>query len=166
MPLNNGSEFRDLSPVDVVEQIVSANEWSFDRLSEEEIAVQVPGRWCEYDFYCAWNESEDAVHLMLAFDMRIPDDRRPHIHELLALINDKVWMGHFSIWQDENLLVYRHALPLRGSEGPAVGQIEDLLESGLSECERFYPAFLGVLNQGMDAAQALSAALIDTIGEA
>jgi hypothetical protein len=157
---------RGSSPLDVVEQIVAANDWMFDRPSEEEIAVQVPGRWCDYDFYCAWNEDEHAVHLMLGFDMRVPKERRVPIHELLALVNDKVWMGHFAIWQEEGLLVYRHGLPLRGSAGPARGQMEDLMDTAVTECERFYPAFQHVIWGGNAPADALAAALIETVGEA
>jgi hypothetical protein len=160
------SDVRGTSPLDVVEQIVSANDWTFDRLSEEEIAVQVPGRWCDYDFFCAWNEGENALHMMLGFDMRVPKDRRPGVHELLALVNDKVWMGHFAIWQEEGLLVYRHGLPLRGSSGPALGQMEDLLETAIGECERFYPAFQQVLWGGSKPVDALAASLFETVGEA
>ena len=38
------SEVKAFTPLDVVEQIVSANDWVFDRPSDEEIAVRVPGR--------------------------------------------------------------------------------------------------------------------------
>ncbi|MFZ1416371.1 MAG: YbjN domain-containing protein [Defluviicoccus sp.] len=157
---------RDSSPLDVVEQIVSANEWRFDRPNDQEIAVQVPGRWTDYDFYCAWNEDEDAMHLMLGLDIRVPKERRSAVHELMALVNDRVWMGHFAIWQDESLLVYRHGLPLKGTAGPTLGQIEDLVETALSECDRFYPAFQQVIWGGSSSADALAAALIDTVGEA
>ena len=36
------------NPLDVMEQIVSANEWSFDRRSDAEMAAEAPGKWCDY----------------------------------------------------------------------------------------------------------------------
>lgn len=160
------SETRPFSPLDVVEQIVSANDWVFDRPSDEEIAVRVPGRWCEYEFYGAWNESEGAIHLMLALDIRVPKERRAAVYELLALANDKVWMGHFGVWQEQSLVVYRDALPLRGSSGPSPEQIEDLMETAIAECERFYPAFQYVIWAGRAPAEAVSVALFETMGQA
>ena len=104
----------------MIEQIVAANDWVFDRPNDQEMAVQVPGKWCDYNVFCAWNETVGAMHFTVAFDTRVPKQRRAPVHELLALINDKVWMGHFAIWQEEGLLAYRHALPLRGSSGPSL----------------------------------------------
>ncbi|MBK8173760.1 MAG: YbjN domain-containing protein [Rhodospirillales bacterium] len=159
-------EIEDATPLDVIEQIVAANDWVFDRPNDQEIAVQIPGKWCDYNVFCAWNAAVGAMHFTVAFDTRVPKLRRGAIHELLALINDKVWMGHFAIWQDEGLLAYRHALPLRGSGGPSFEQVEDLLQNALIDCERFYPAFQYVVWGGKSAEDALAAAMIETVGEA
>lgn len=154
------------SPLDVIERLVAANDWLFDRPNDQEMAVQVPGRWCDYNFYFAWNEPAEAMHFTLAFDTRVPREKRSHVHELLALANEKMWMGHFVVWQEEGLLAYRHALPLRGSRGPSIEQIEDLMQNAIMECERFYPAFQYVIWGGKSAAEAIAAAMIETVGEA
>jgi hypothetical protein len=166
MTLIQLSEAQSRSPLDVIEQLVADNDWVFDRPNDEEIAVQVPGRWCDYNLYFAWNEPADAMHFTLAFDIRVPDRKRPVVNELLALANEKIWMGHFVVWHEEGLLTYRHALPLRGSAGPTMQQIEDLMHNGLAECERFYPAFQYAIWGGKSASDALAAAMIDTVGEA
>jgi hypothetical protein len=62
--------------------------------------------------------------------------------------------------------MFRHALPLRGLRGPSVEQMEDLLDTAILECERFYPAFQYVIWGGKTAAQAIASAMIDTAGEA
>ncbi|MGF1639629.1 MAG: YbjN domain-containing protein [Rhodospirillales bacterium] len=160
----SGAESR--SPLDVIEQLIADNDWVFDRPSDEEIAIQVPGRWCDYNLYFAWNAPAGAMHFTLAFDIRVPDRKRPVVNELLALANEKLWMGHFAVWHEEGLITYRHALPLRGSAGPTLQQIEDLMQNGIIECERFYPAFQYVIWGGKAAAEALAAAMIDTVGEA
>jgi len=92
MTLIQLSEAQSRSPLDVIEQLVADNDWVFDRPSDEEIAVQVPGRWCDYNLYFAWNEPADAMHFTLAFDIRVPDRKRSVVNELLALANEKIWM--------------------------------------------------------------------------
>jgi hypothetical protein len=154
------------NPLDVIEQVVNANDWAFDRCSDEEMAVQVPGRWCDYSLYFAWNETVGAMHFTCAFDMRVPASHRPSVHGLLAMINEKMWLGHFGIWEDEGLPMFRHALLLRGTQGPSIEQMEDLVDVALEECERFYPAFQYVIWGGKTAADAVAAAMVDTVGEA
>lgn len=154
------------SPIDVIERIVAANEWAFERPSDEEMAVQLPGRWCDFNFYVSWEQSVSTVQFTLNLHMRVAATKRPALHELLALVNEKVWMGHFAVWQEEGLVVFRHALPFRDTSGPSNAQMEDLIQNALEESERFYPAFQYVIWGGKSAQEALAAAMIETVGEA
>ena len=154
------------NPLDIVEKIVEYNDWTFDRRSEQEMAVQVPGNWCDYSLYFAWNDDVGAMHFNCALDMRGPCDRRTPVFELLAEVNERLWMGHFGIWADEGLPMYRHALPMRGQLEPTLEQMEDLVETALHECEKFYPAFHYVIWGGKTANDAIAAAMIETVGEA
>ena len=153
-------------PLDVVERVVTANDWLFDRRSDQEMAAQVPGHWCDYSLYFAWNEEVGALHFTCAFDMRVPAGKRAAISELLSLVNERIWLGHFGVSEEEGLPMYRHALPLRGTAGPTAGQLEDLLDNAVYECERFYPAFQFVIWGGKSAEEAIAAAMIETVGEA
>jgi len=154
------------NPLDIVERIVEYNEWLFDRRSDQEMAVQVPGSWCDYSLYFAWNDEMEAMHFTCAFDMRVSDDQRQNVYEFLTLVNERLWLGHFGVWADEGLPMYRHTLPVRGLRGPTMEQMEDLVETAIVECERFYPAFQYVIWGGKTADDAISAAMIDTVGEA
>ncbi|HJN25152.1 MAG: YbjN domain-containing protein [Rhodospirillales bacterium] len=160
------AETQSQHPLDVIERIVDDNDWISDRRNDQEMAVQVPGRWCDYSMFFAWNDTADAMHFTCAFDMRVPEENREQVHELLILINEKMWLGHFGIWDDEGLPMYRHALPLRGTHGPSLGQMEDMVETAIMECERFYPAFQYTIWGGKSAADSITAAMIDTVGEA
>ena len=164
--LNAVREAETHNPIDIVEQLVEFNEWTFDRCSNEEMAVQVPGSWCDYSLYFAWNDDMEAIHFTCAFDMRVAEDQLSRVHELLALVNEKLWLGHFSIWADEGLPMFRATLALRGQHGLTVEQTEDLVETALLECERFFPAFQYVIWGGKAATEAIEAAMIDTVGEA
>jgi hypothetical protein len=159
-------EARQVNPLDLVEQIVAANDWPFDRRSDEEMAVEVPGRWCDYSLYFAWREDVGALHFTCAFDMRIPDAKRSNIHELLIHMNEKMWLGHFGLWVEEGVPMFRHAMLMRGLHEAGIEMLEDLVDVALAECERFYPAFQFVVWGGKGAAEALEAALIETVGEA
>ena len=154
------------NPLDIVEKIVEYNDWSFDRRNEQEMAVQVPGTWCDYSLFFAWNDDMGAMHFTCAFDMRVPSDRRTPVVELLAEVNEKLWMGHFGMWTEEGLPMYRHAMPMRGQQEPTLEQMEDLVETALIECEKFYPAFQYVIWGGKSADDAIAAAMIETVGEA
>ena len=48
----------------------------------------------------------------------------------------------------------------------SVEQMEDLVEIALMECERYYPAFQFVIRGGKTASEAVTAAILDTMGEA
>ncbi len=153
-------------PLDTVEQLVELNEWSFDRHNHEEMVVQVPGTWCDYSLYFAWNSDMEAMHFTCAFDMRVTEEKREQVGILLAVINEKLWLGHFGLWGEGGLPMFRAALPLRGHPGVTVEQAEDLVETAIIECERFYPAFQHVIWGGKTVSEAVEAAMIETVGEA
>ena len=98
--------------------------------------------------------------------MRVATDRRPLVYELLALVNDRLWLGHFSVWENEGVPMFRYAMPLRGANGLVTEQMEDLVETAIMECEKFYPAFQYVIWGGKTASEAFAAAMIETMGEA
>ena len=65
-------------------------------------------------------------------------------------------------------MLVRHATLLDGDDdvGLSLDQAETLVEAAIDECERYYPVFQFVLWAGKKPAEALDAALIDTVGEA
>jgi hypothetical protein len=154
------------NPLDLVEQLVTANDWPFDRRSDDEMAVEVPGKWCDYSLYFAWREDIGALHFSCAMDMKVQSTKKTQLHELLATVNERMWLGHFGIWSDEGVPMFRHSVLFRGPSSANLEHIEDLVDIALNECERFYPAFQFVLWGGKSASDAIQAALLDTVGEA
>lgn len=154
------------NPIDIVEEIVLANEWPHDRASEEEMVVEISGRWCDYRLLFVWQEEISALHFSCSFDMKVPKARRPAVYELLATVNEKMWLGHFDVCSDAALPMFRHACLLRGALGASVEQVEDLVDMAITECERFYPAFQLVIWGGKTADEAVTAAMIEPMGEA
>jgi len=154
------------NPLDVVEEIVATNEWPFDRTSEDELVAEITGRWCDYRLFFLWRDDVSALHFTCAFDARVPAARRREVHELLALVNEKLWIGHFDVSSDEGMPMFRHTMPLRGLAGASSELLEDVVDAAVSECERFFPAFQFVIWGGKPAGEALAAALFETVGEA
>ena len=154
------------NPIDLVEEIAVANDWAHDRAGDEELVVEIARRWCDYRLYFVWQEEIGALHFSCAIDMKVTQGRRGAVYELLALANEKLWLGHFDLSAEDNAPAFRHAVLMRGVAMASAEQVEDLVDIALAECERFYPAFQLVLWGGKTASQAIAAAMIDPVGEA
>ena len=154
------------NPIDLVEEIVQANEWAHDRASDEEMVVEIAGRWCDYRLLFIWQREVSALHFSCGFEMKVPKPRRGAVFELLAVVNERLWLGHFDLAPRDHSPSFRQGVLLRGAIGACVEQLEDLVDIAVTECERFYPAFQLVVWGGKAAEEALAAAMIDPLGEA
>jgi hypothetical protein len=154
------------NPLDVLEQIVAANEWAFERRSDGEMAAEAPGKWCDYGLYFSWSPEISAMHFSCAFDLKVPPEGRAKLFELLAMANERLWLGHFGLESEDGVPVFRHSVLLRGAPGASAESLEDMVDIAITECERFFPAFQFVLWGGKGPADALQAAMLDCVGEA
>ena len=50
-----------VNPLDLIEEIISAHEWPFDRANDDELMAQTPGKWCDYRMYFAWSADMSAL---------------------------------------------------------------------------------------------------------
>lgn len=157
---------RATNPLDILEQIIAANDWTFERRSDGEMAAEAPGKWCDYGLYFSWAAEISAMHFSCAFDLKAPPEVRAKLFELLALANEKLWIGHFGLESDDGTPVFRHSVLLRGAPGASAESLEDMVDIALTECERFFPAFQFVLWGGKAPGEALQAAMLDCVGEA
>src|SRR3546814_4186802 len=73
----------------------------FDRSTDEEMVVEIAGRWCEYRLFFVWQQDLSAMYFSCLFDLRAPPQKRTAVAELLALVNEKMWLGHFDLCSDE-----------------------------------------------------------------
>jgi hypothetical protein len=153
-------------PLDLLEEIVGANDWAFDRASTDELAVEISGRWCDYRLYFLWQEDLGALHFSCLLESRVPVEKRREVSLLLALLNEKMWLGHFDLSSEDGTPMFRHTLLLRGAGQVSVEQMEDLVEIALHESERFFPAFQFVIWGGKSAEDAVNCSLLDVAGEA
>ena len=157
---------RESNPVDVVERLASMHDWSFDRAGADEIAISVKGRWTDYHVSFTWMYDIEALHIACAFELKAPDARRSDVQQLVGLINEQLWVGHFDMWTKDGIVMFRHALLLAGGVEVAGRQCEALLDAALDTSERYFQAFQFVVWAGKPAREALDAAMFETSGEA
>ena len=61
----NNSEDNE-NPLDLIEKVVSENNWPFDRYDSEEINVSVEGAWTRYQMWFAWKIENQALQFSCA----------------------------------------------------------------------------------------------------
>ena len=166
MSLIDFTERHRFDPLAVVEHLASSNDWSFERSSDDEVTLLVTGKWTDYQVSFTWMHDIEALHLACAFDMKVPDRLRNEVLSLLSMINEQMWLGHFDLWAQDGIVMYRHALVLTGGIEASNKQCETLLGAALDACERYFPAFQFVVWAGKPAREALNAAMFETSGEA
>jgi hypothetical protein len=153
-------------PLDVVERMASGNNWPFERTGEDEIGIVVTGRWTNYQVAFTWMGDIEALHLSCAFDMKIPEIRLTSVQQLIAMINEQLWIGHFDVWMQNGMVMFRHALVLAGGIAASNRQCEAVLGTALDTCERYFPAFQFVIWAGKSAREAMDSAMFETAGQA
>ena len=118
MQLNHESTLAPTSnPLDMMEELVNANEWRYDRSTDEEMIVEFTGQWCEYRMFFVWQEDLGALYFSCLFDTKITAGKRAAVAELLSYINERLWLGHFDLCSEELAPMFRHTILLRGTAG-------------------------------------------------
>jgi hypothetical protein len=153
-------------PVDVVERLASLNEWAFDRADEDEISILVAGRWANYEVAFTWLPELESLHVSCSFDMKVPQRKRSDIVELVQMINEQLWLGHFDLWSRDDIVMFRHAHCLAGGAQASDVQCRSIVDAALTACENHYQAFQFVMWAGRSAKEALALSMFETKGNA
>ena len=126
------------------------------------------GSWTQYEIRAIWREDDQVLQLLAMPDIRVPDEKRIEIYEAIGLINEQLWLGHFELWSGNGTLVFRHAALLEGQDEATLSteQADALIDAAAGELDRFYPVFQFVMWGGRTPAEAITAAMVETQGEA
>ena len=73
------------------------NDWDFDRIADDQIAMAVEGQWRTYSLTLAWCGHDETLRLIATFEMEPPKDRMAAVYELLNTINDASWTERLPI---------------------------------------------------------------------
>jgi hypothetical protein len=165
MAIAEMSDGRTGNPIDLVEQIAVRNDWPAERTGADELTLTVAGQWSDYHVSLNWRDDLESLHIACAFDAKVPENRLPEVYRLVAQINEQLWLGHFDVWTQEGLIMFRHGLMLNGALATAL-QCDALLKAALEACERYYQAFQFVVWAGKESREALASTMFETEGRA
>ena len=154
------------NPIDFVEELIHSKKWTFSRAADNELVADISSKWCQYRLYFAWSEQIGAISFTVTFDLKYPLILMKKTHELLALINEKLWIGHFDITSKNGIPAYRHTLLVNQKNENLYNQLEEILDIAIYECEKYYPAFQLVLFNESEPKEAFNLCTFETIGRA
>ena len=160
------SENISLNPIDIVEDVIYAKKWTFSRSDDYELVAEISSQWCQYRLYFTWSEQIKAISFTITFDLKFPKNKSKEANELLALINEKLWIGHFDITSKNGIPAYRHTVLSLPDNEMLHHELEDLVDIAIYECEKYYPAFQLVLFDDSEPHNALKISTFETIGHA
>ena len=156
----------EYNPIDLVENIFSSKSFEFERRADNEVVVEVQGKWNNMLLFFSWEQNMRCLHLSCLMDIKSTIEDRSKIFELLALVNENLWVGHFSYWTEQNMPVFKHSVFLNYGEEFFEHKISQMIDIAIKECERIYPVFKVVLTKGMSPQEALYPIMMETIGQA
>ncbi|MBQ9235996.1 MAG: YbjN domain-containing protein [Alphaproteobacteria bacterium] len=154
------------NPIDMVENIFAARSFELERRSPTEVVVEVQGKWNNMLLFFAWEQSMKCLHISCLVDVKNMLVDRSKIFELLAMVNENLWVGHFSYWTEQNMPVFKHSLFLNRGDEYFEDKIAQMIDIAIKECERMYPVFKAVLTKGVPPAEALYPFEMETYGRA
>ena len=154
------------NPIDVVEDVIYSKKWSFSRSADHELVAEIASSLCQYRLYFSWSEQINAINFTITFDIKFPLSKMQSAHELLAYINEKLWIGHFDITSKNGILAFRQTVLESSNLEILHNQMEDLMDIAIYECEKYYPIFQLVIFEDYPPKKAIKFGTMDVLGRA
>ncbi|MBI29196.1 MAG: hypothetical protein CFH21_01110 [Alphaproteobacteria bacterium MarineAlpha5_Bin11] len=166
MALSNLYNQKSENPLDILEEMISLKRWPCSRSNNDELVSEIQSKLCAYRLYFAWSKEINAVSLTISLDLKIPESMKDAIFKLLCLINENLWLGHFDVTSKNGILAYRNTYIIGNEKSHNINILEDIIDIGITECEKFYPSFQMVLWENYEAERAIETCLLETKGSA
>ena len=99
-----------LNPIDIVEEVIYEKNWSFSRADDYELVADIASKCCQYRLYFSWSENVRAISFTITFDLKCPQSKLLKAYELIGLINEKLWIGHFDVTSKNGIPAFRHTI--------------------------------------------------------
>lgn len=153
-------------PLDALEAVAVALEMESERIDGDELHLAVPGLWRDSGLWFTWRAELSTLQIGAPLDLKAPQNLLNDASRLAGLVNERLWIGHFDVWSDDQSIVYRNGmvLPRDGSLDSTQAQI--LIKAAGEAIDRFFPAFNYLVWGGKSPQEALEASLFETSGSA
>lgn len=143
------------NPIDTIERIFARDKVSYDRRKDTELVAEVLGKWDNMLVFFAYEEHLRCLHISCLLNLEASNVDRGKMFELLAMLNENLWLGHFSYWSEQKMPIFKHSVILQDNEELFTHKISKIIELSIMECERVYPIFNAVMRQNVEPGQAL-----------
>lgn len=153
-------------PIAIMQGLVEANDWQIHHQTGDEMAIEISGYWSNYYLSIKWYDDYSSIHMSALLDIFVIEQQKTEMMELISRLNERTWLGHFVITQEDGCLLFRHTTPMRGTGGATQEQIIDLIEATVAECEKYYPALFQLAIGSASAHSATETVLMETVGHA
>lgn len=154
------------SPISYIEESADVLGWDCEYQDESEIRFKFDQEWglCAMDWL--WVEEWHTLSCIVSSNLHIPEERQDDIRDLILMINEQIWIGHFDL--SDGQPAFRYSLLLEDLAYEQAGNmIEQTINIALREWARYHAAFHFVSWGGAESSKKmLSPALVETAGEA
>lgn len=144
-----------VNPIDTVETLFDGKSVEFERRNLNEIVIEVQGKWQNMLLFFAWEERLKCLQISCFMNIADKTCDTSRIFELLAMINEDLWLGHFSYWTEHETPIFKHTVIVDFPEECFEEQISQIIDIAITECEHMYPVFQAVMVQNIEPKQVL-----------
>ena len=102
----------------------------------------------------------NCLHISCLLNLEAENVNVPSIFELLALLNEDIWVGYFSYWEEAKMPIFKHSIFVDEKDLNLTDKLSQVLNIAVTECERAYPIFHAVLKQNISPRKALMPAIM------
>ena len=130
------------NPLDSAEDFLNLQEWSFQRLDDDQLYFTVEGDRGNYRVLFIWDQQQQAMQYCCELGLEIDVDTLNEGYKVIGEMNSKLWLGHFDLTLDKNSQTYSPCFrytSLMPSQGVAF--MKELISYTLQECERLFDVF-------------------------
>lgn len=154
------------NPISLIASYFEEQSWHFEQFNSNELLLDIAGEWCRYRFYFSFIPERQFFYVTARIELPLPANGKDHYSFLLQVSNEAMRVGHVDMCPETNKPVWRFLLPLRGANNITLGQLADVLEEALYECDKIYPAFQLFVWGGYKADEAVASVLFPVMGSA
>ena len=153
-------------PLEMIESVAAALEMEAERVDDVELHLAVPGAWRDVGLWFTWRPDLSTLQMGAPLDLKAPTSQFGDAARLIALVNERLWIGHFDLWSEDGGIVFRNSIVLPEDASIDGVQAQCLIRGAGEAVDRFFPAFNYLIWGGKSPEQALEASLFETAGNA
>ena len=148
------------SLLDAVREAIETLEWEPDRADSKSMRIRIAGRTLNFALVVFTDDVARTFVCFAVLPIRVPEDRRLEVAEVIARINYRLRLGNFDIDFADGEVRYRAGCDVEGGK-LTQHMVLTVFGNVCASVDRYGPAVLQVLFGGVSPAEAADAVLSD-----